>query len=249
MAIDHIQRNRAYWDRTSAEYQREHASQLPTDSPTWGVWGLPESELNILGDVAGLDVLENGCGGAQWSIALSRAGARVTGLDLSGEQLRHARALVDQAGVEVTLVQGNGEQLPFPDASFDVVFCDHGATSWADPQRVIPEAARVLRPGGLLAFNMATPLVELCWDDEADALSTELKADYFGLRGYDAGEEVGFQLPYGAWIRLFRASGLAIEDLVELRAPQGASSTYQMAPAAWARRWPAEHIWKLRREA
>jgi hypothetical protein len=59
---------------------------------------------------------------------------------------------------------------------------------------------------------------------------------------------VSFQLPYGEWIRLFRANGLIVEDLIEPRPAPGASSTYRDADAlAWARRWPAESIWRLRR--
>jgi SAM-dependent methyltransferase len=247
MTADHVDRNRTRWNRMSAEYQRTHAPQLPVDSPTWGVWGLPETELKILGDVAGRDVLEIGCGGAQWSICLARAGARATGVDLSDEQIAYARSLAEREGIEVRLERLNAEELPYADASFDVVFCDHGATSWGDPRRVVPEAARVLRPGGLLAFNMATPLVDLCWDDQTDKLGTELKAAYFGMLRFDDEDGVGFQLPYGDWIRLFAASGLVVEDLVELRPPEGATSTYDFTTVEWARRWPAEHIWKARR--
>ena len=59
----------------------------------WGVWQIPEAELHVLGDVDGRDILELGCGAAQWSIALAQAGARPVGLDLSDRQLEHARRL------------------------------------------------------------------------------------------------------------------------------------------------------------
>jgi hypothetical protein len=59
-----------------------------------------------------------------------------------------------------------------------------------------------------------------------------------------------YQLPYGAWIRLFRTCGLFVEDLVEIQAPPDAITTYSdFVPAPWARRWPAEHVWKLRKAA
>jgi hypothetical protein len=59
---------------------------------------------------------------------------------------------------------------------------------------------------------------------------------------------VEFNLPYGAWIRLFRDCGLVVEDLIEPRPEPGATSTYQDAQgAAWSRRWPAECLWRLRK--
>ncbi len=248
---DHIAKNQAYWNRIASEYQEQHAEQLGIVEPTWGVWAIPERELGILGDVAGKDVLEFGCGAAQWSVALARRGARMTGLDLSDEQLRHARALASREGVSVTLVQGSAEDTPFPDASFDVVFCDHGAMTFADPQKAVPEAARLLRPGGLFAFNMASPLLWLVVDRVTDRVVPGLVNDYFGMSPWEEADGgTAFQLPYGEWIRLFRRSGLVVEDLVEIRPPEGATTTYEgYAPLEWARRYPAEHVWKLRREA
>src|SRR6202011_4439836 len=111
----------------------------------------------VLGEVRGKDVLELGCGAAQWSIALALLGARCVGLDNSERQLAHARRLMSEAGVTFPLVHASAEDVPLPAASFDVVFCDHGAMSFADPERTVPEAARLLRPGGLFAFNAESP--------------------------------------------------------------------------------------------
>jgi hypothetical protein len=69
------------------------------------------------------------------------------------------------------------------------------------------------------------------------------------MHAIDDGEDVSFQLPYGEWIRLFRANGFAIEGLIEPRPAADATSSYRSATElAWARRWPAECIWRLRRE-
>jgi ubiquinone/menaquinone biosynthesis C-methylase UbiE len=211
------------------------------------VWSVPERDLQVLGDVRDKDVLELGCGAAQWSILLARRGARPVGLDVSERQLAHAARLMVAAGVRFPLVLADAEDLPLADRSFDVVFCDHGATSFTDPERTIPEAARVLRPGGLLAFNMASPLSFACWDDRGERLRPALVADYFGMRRWENAEHVEYQLTYGEWIRLFRRCGLVVEDLVELRPPEGATTTYDLAPLQWARRWPAENIWKARK--
>ncbi len=246
---DHIERNRASWNKTSAEYQDLHVSQLGTVDLAWGVWAVPERELCILGDVSGKDILEFGCGGAQWSVGLTRRGARLTALDFSAEQLRHARALTQREGVEVTLVEANAEQTPFADASFDIVFCDHGAMTFADPYKTVPEAARILRPGGLFAFNMSTPLLNTVVDWVTDKVGDRLLNDYFGMHSiHDVDGQTTFQITYGEWVRLFRQSGLVIEDLVEIRPKENATTTYDgYAPLEWARRFPAEHIWKVRR--
>src|SRR6185312_12449076 len=100
------------------------------------------------GDVAGRDVLELGCGAGQWSVALEPLGADVVGLDVSRAQLRHARV----ASGSLALVAADAEHLPFADNVFDIVFCDHGAMSFCDPERTLPEVARVIRTGGRFAF-------------------------------------------------------------------------------------------------
>lgn len=245
--MSHVEKNRSFWEGQSDDYQARHGEQL-SSKYGWGTWQLPEDELRVLGDVEGLDVLELGCGAAQWSINLARRGARPTGLDLSPRQLAHARRLMQEAGVDFPLIEANAEQTPLPDASFDIVFCDHGAFNFADPRLLMPEAARLLRPGGLLAFNTHTPLVEVVWDVKTEAVTERLINDYFGLRSVEDDGEVVFQLPYGEWIRLFRANGFTVEDLIEIQAPEDGQTTYDdFVPPGWSRRWPAEHIWKARR--
>lgn len=212
----------------------------------WGTWSIPESELHILGDVRGKDVLELGCGGAQWSIALAKLGARCVALDNSERQLEHAQQAVKQANAGVTLLHANAESVPLADASFDIVFCDHGAMVFTDPQRSVPEVARLLRTGGLFAFSIETPLHFICWDDN-DKLHSSLQQNYFEMRSLTVEDgSVCFNLPYGEWIRLFRSNGFVIEDLIELRPPEGAQSTYEeFAPYEWARKWPADQIWRV----
>ena len=119
--------------------------------------------------------------------------------------------------------------------------------SFADPYRTVPEVARLLRPGGLFAFNHEAPLASICWPAGEDHLSQTLALDYFGLHRLEDGQ-ISFQLPHGEWIRLFRSNGLVVEDLIELRPADDAASTYRdPEDLAWSRRWPAEEIWRLRR--
>lgn len=249
----HADLNRRRWDEISDSYQERHAPQLEeSGGKAWGVWQIPESELQILGDVAGLEVLEFGCGAAQWSIALSREGARMTGLDNSARQLEHARRLMGEAGVEFPLVHASAEATGLPGASFDVVFCDFGAMTFADPRLTIPEVARLLRPGGLFAFSALTPIIDMAWAPDAEHPGRELLLDYWeGIERIEPpGEPINFQLPYGEWIAQFVKHGFVIEDLIELRPGPEAKSTYRGdEDREWARRWPAEQIWRVRRAA
>jgi SAM-dependent methyltransferase len=199
--------------------------------------------------VNGKDVLEFGCGAGQWSIALSGLGARTVGLDLSPRQLEHARRAMAEAGIDFPLIEASAEAVPLKGSSFDIVFCDHGAFNFADPRRLVPEAARLLRPGGLLAFSMPTPILDIFWNTDREEVDELPRNDYFELSRFEDDDGVNFQLPYGEWIRLFRANGLEVEDLIELRPDPDATTSYGLATLEWARRLPAEHIWKVRKRS
>ena len=249
--MDDARRNRRAWDADSDGYQKEHGGYLRgPHALAWGLWRIPEDELRVLGSVRGKRVLELGCGAAQWSIALAGRRARPVGMDNSQQQLRHAKAGARDARVRVPLVQAAAEQLPFRDESFDVVFCDYGAMSFADPNLTVPGVARVLRSGGLLAFSTTTPLLFMCWPDELEEATTTLHTPYFGMHRaeWSNDETVDFQLPYGEWIRLFKRTGFSIEDLIEIQPPPTARTTFPGRPLKWARKWPAEMIWKVRKD-
>lgn len=202
----------------------------------------------MLGDVEDRDVLEYGCGGAQFGLALAARGARVVGLDVSARQLAHARTNAAARGTTLPLVCASGTAAPFADASFDLVFCDHGAMSFCDPARTVPECARLLRDGGRLVFSTGTQLLYLTWDEERHRQTRRLHQDWRPRWVVDSGEgTVDVVWSHGEWIRILRAHGLVVDDLVELTAPVGARTTYEFAPVRWARRWPAEEIWCVTR--
>jgi SAM-dependent methyltransferase len=244
-------RNRRFWNADADAYQSVHGARLREDARAWGVWRIPESELHVLDGTDDADVLELGCGAGQWSISLAASARCTVALDQSRAQLAHARRAVTESHAEVSLVLATATALPFADESFDVVFCDHGAMSFCDPQRSVPAVARLLRPGGLLAFCAGTPLLYLTFDTKRDRQTRRLQHRAFGRRRWSSESgTTDYCVPTGEWLRMFAANGLVAEDLLELRAPKGATTTFgDFVPYTWARRWPAEQIWKVRKAA
>jgi len=246
---DYVQQNVANWTRANAEYTDASAARAWAEEEIrWGVWRTPESDLNVLGDVDGLDIVELGCGTAYFSAWLARRGARVVGVDPTPAQLETARRLQRETGIEFPLIEAIGEDVPLPDASFDIVHSEYGAAIWADPYRWIPEAARLVRPGGRLIFLRNSTLSVLCMTMEE--VGEQLVRPQFGLHKVDWQDthEVEFHLGHGDWIELLRANGFQLERLVELFAPADAEthSYYKYVTADWARRWPAEELWVTR---
>jgi SAM-dependent methyltransferase len=248
---DHVRVNRAKWDIAATEYEEPGRRNWAQQEPTWGIWGVEESQLQVLPNVHGLDVIELGCGTAYVSSWLARRGARVVGIDNSRAQLANARCFQREFGLEFPLVHANAEEVPFANSSFDLAISEYGACLWCDPYRWIPEAARLLRPGGRLIFLTNSTLVMLCSPDlETDGPAREaLLRDYFGMHRFEWPDDPGieFHLGYGDWIRLLVSNGFQIEDMVEVRPPEGSTSRHPLVTLEWSRRWPCEEIWKARK--
>jgi len=246
---EYVRANRGYWDGLAHQYVDAGQRAWSSAEPYWGIWGIPESEVGFLPeDVNGLDVIELGCGTAYVSAWLARRGAKPVGIDNSPKQLETARQLQVEHGLEFPLLLGNAESVPLPEASFDLAVSEYGAALWADPYKWIPEAARLLRPGGRLAFLTNATLLMLCvLDYEADGAATDrLLRPYFGMHRNDwpDTEGVEFHLPHGDWVRLLRNSGFEIDDLIELRPSAESQTTYDFVTLEWARKWPSEEVWK-----
>jgi SAM-dependent methyltransferase len=249
---DHVFLNRAKWEEEAAKYVEAAERQWTRDEPTWGIWGVPESELHVLpDDLEGKDAVELGCGTAYVSSWLARRGARPVGVDVTTAQLATARRLQGEHGLRFSLIQADAEQVPLKDASFDLAISEYGASIWCDPYRWIPEAARLLRPGGDLIFLVNGVLLMLTVPDtEAEGAATDrMIRDYFGMHRFHWPDtnEVEFHLGHGDWIRLLRSSGFEVEDLIEVRPPANATTRYPFVTLEWSRRWPCEEIWKARK--
>ncbi len=138
---ERVRRNRVHWDALAAEYAGPGERAWARSEPAWGIWGVPESDLHALPeDLTGKDAIELGCGTVYVSAWLARRGARVVGIDNSAAQLATARRLQREHGLNMTLIHGNAERVPYPEASFDLAISEFGACLYADPYRS--------RPGG-----------------------------------------------------------------------------------------------------
>jgi SAM-dependent methyltransferase len=249
----HIEINRDAWTRANAEYTGPVSrSKWQEDAITWGVWSVPESSLNVLPDVSGKDVIELGCGTGYFGAWLKKMGARrVVGIDVTPAQLATARQLNDEFQLGMEFIEANAEALPVADAQFDIAVSEYGASIWCNPRLWIPEAARALRPSGELIFMRNTTLSMLCMPDSGQVTETLQRpmAALERMEWTDDDPGVEFHPPTGELIRLLRGSGFEIVDMVEVFAPDGARDHphYNYVPAAWASKWPAEEIWRVRR--
>ncbi|HEY8217913.1 MAG TPA: class I SAM-dependent methyltransferase [Acidimicrobiia bacterium] len=246
-----LERNRALWSEVNAQFTDGDAdTRWSTSEISWGLFRIPETELGVLGDVAGQNVLELGCGTAYLSAWLARAGARVVAVDLSRAQLATAARCQRRYGPTFPLVEADAERVPLRGDAFDLVVSEYGASPWCDPVPWVWEAARLLRTGGRLAFLTSSVLTALCVPDAAGPAGETLlrpQSDVTSVTWPGGGTE--FHPGHGAWIRLLGATGFAVEVLHELYAPPGAAPPeyYDIATVGWASRWPAEDLWVARK--
>lgn len=248
---DYVTRNRAAWTDYAAEFVEAGEQAWASDEPHWGIWQIADSLVGVFPpDLAGKDTIELGCGTGYVSAWLARRGANPVGIDLTEAQLATARRLQQEHGLDFPLHTGNAEELPFADESFDLAISEYGACLWADPYRWIPEAARVLRPGGELIFLTNGWLSILTAPDDGSVSTNELQQDHFGLLRSEWPDwpSVEFHLSHGDWIRLLDANGFEVRDLIELQAPEGAETRHpDIVSLEWARRWPSEEVWKAQK--
>ncbi len=246
---DHVAGNRRQWDAWASDYV-EAGEKAWAGEPQWGLYALPDSAIGVLpASVEGLDTVELGCGTGYVSSWLARRGARPVGIDNSEQQLKTARRLQEEHGIVFPLHHGNAEATPFADDSFDLAISEYGASIWCDPHVWIPEAARILRPGGELIFLVNSVLAVLCLGDlESDVVGERLMRPQRGMHTFDwvDDESIEFHLSHGDQLRLLRSCGFEVEDIIELYAPDDGTTRYTYMTAEWAAQWPVEEVWRAR---
>jgi SAM-dependent methyltransferase len=216
----------------------------------WGLWASSEFHLQLLDGVnPRADIVELGCGTAAISAWLQRLGTRPVAVDFSQKQLATAERLQGETGVHFPLILANAESVPFEDASFDLALSEYGASLWCDPARWLSEARRLLRPRGQLIFFTSSPLLMSCVPADGARAGETLVRDYFARYAVEfaADDAVEFHLGHGDWVRILRANGFALENLIEVRPPSGAKPRYNFVSTEWAQRWPSEDVWVVRK--
>jgi SAM-dependent methyltransferase len=242
--------NRDLWTLVNAQFTDEHARRAwAREEVSWGLFEVPERDVEVLHRVVDLDVVELGCGTAYFSAWLCRLGARPVGVDLTPAQLDTAARCQQEFGLSFPLIEADAQDVPLPDGGFDLVVSEYGASVWCDPERWVPEAARLLRPGGRLVFLTNSVLATICVPEAEGAAEDRLQRPQRSVyRVQWPGGGVEFHPGHGRWIRILRDNGFQVEALHELFAPGGATdhTYYDIATADWARRWPAEDLWAAR---
>lgn len=184
---------------TPEHWQRfwEQADDLELDD-VYGTDGRMVREITGLGDLTGKRVLEVGAGTGRDAVALAAAGAEVLTIDYVAGSLGLTQKAAAQAGAPVWPVCGNGESMPFPDDSFDVVFHQGLLEHFRDPLPLLRENIRILKPGGVLVIDVP----------QTFHYYTLGKQVLIALNRWFAGWETQFTI--GQLERLVRAEGLVV---------------------------------------
>ena len=241
------------WDVWAAEYEEPGRRNWGRDEPSWGQWGVPESQLKLFPDsVEGLDTIELGCGTGYVSAWLRGRGRGRSGSAIRPPSWPPPAGCRPSSDGRSRSSRGVQRRSLSPTRASTWPSRSTGRASGANAYRWIPEAARLVRPGGQLVFLVNSPLLMCCLPDTPDGRAGErLLRPYIGMHRFEWSDDdsVEFHLGHGEMFRLLRANGSTVEELIEVEVPEGSTTRYPWVPLDWARRWPCEEIWKARRTA
>jgi len=224
---DHRRENRRLWNEWSDTFQAiwnsETADGALPPAPSPFAPEAPGGRPEFFDGVEGRAYAELGCGGGQGSVGTARLGADpVVGVDLSGEQLRHARQLRAFYGVDARFLQGDVTDLPLPDDSVELASSEAAFQMVEQLDRALGEARRVLRDDGVFVLSVPHALYEAL-----DAESRTLEGSYLDAgprritvdESYDA-EMVVFDRPVSRLHNALVDAGFEIRRVIEHRAHQ-----------------------------
>jgi SAM-dependent methyltransferase len=248
---DYVEKNRAAWERWAPYYTVAGRRAWADPEQRWGMWGVLESDLGLLrGYGPGLNAIELGCGNGALCAWLARRGMHTVGVDIARAQLDTAAKFQRDFGIDFRLECANAESVPYEGDSFDLAISEYGASMWCDPHRWIPEAARLLRPGGTLVFVVTAPFLMTCTPTAGGSAGERLERPYFGMHRFEFAEDdaVEFHLSHGDWFSVLTQNGLVVENLKEIRPGPDSPPRFDFVSNAWARSWPSEDVWISRRK-
>jgi SAM-dependent methyltransferase len=247
---DYLERNRVAWERWAPHYRAAGRRAWAEEEPRWGMWGILESDLGLLRQCEqGMNAVELGCGTGYVCAWLARAGLHPVGIDIAQPQIDNALAFQREFDLRFRLDRADAEAVPYDDASFDLAISEYGASVWCDPFRWVHEAARLIRPDGILIFIVTSAFLMTCTPTEGGAAGERLERPYFGMHRFEfpADDVVEFHLGHADWMRVLRANGFEVENMIEVRPGPLTPPRYNFVSNAWARNWPSEDIWIVRR--
>ena len=196
--------NAAFW----VEIIRQHRDRYRTGLTNQAI-------LTAIGDAHGLAVLDAGCGEGYMARTLAENGAKVTGIDLSTELIKAARAHALSAELPVTFDAGSVNALPYDPGTFDLVLCNHLLNDLEDPAQAIREFARVLSEEGRIVILMLHPCFYNKHAERDEPGNNLLTSTYFQTRGVTQNFEVdGLQSPAAntTWLRPLEYYARALQD-------------------------------------
>ncbi len=207
-----------YWDDLAELYQRE--TRISTDDFHYGPLLPGDSILGLLPPLPQRSCLEIGCGAGQNSIFLAKQGAECVAIDISEAQLAHGRKLAAAEKVAVDFrcisMDAMGDL-----GKFDLIHSAYALPFSADPQKVIADAAAMLKPGGTFLLTTGHPLYAGEWLDIGDGEDGVFLPDYFRpepdvrMSLDDKTMSAANYWPVSAVAEWIHSAGLVIERLLE----------------------------------
>ena len=201
-----------WWEIASEDYQKE--CKIPIDIH-YGPGRPNEKELKVLRNLRGKKILEIGCGGAQCGIAMVKKGAKVTGMDISGEQLKFAKKLAEKNKVKIKLIQRDIVNLkPIKSKSQDIVFSAYALLYVHDLKKCFNEVYRVLKKKGIFVFSLDHP-----FESMVDKKTMKVRRSYFKTgkysEKYTKGTWVGYTRTVSDFFDTLINAGFQIERIIE----------------------------------
>lgn len=200
-----------WWENNSKTFQEE--SKVPIGI-TYGP-GMPnENKLKLMGNLKGKNVLEIGCGGAQCGISFAKKGAKVIGIDLSKEQLKYAKSLVEKNKVKIKLLQGDIENLhQIKSNSQDIVFSSWALLYVSNIKKCFKEVYRVLKKKGIFIFSTSHPFWKVI-----DSKTLRVKRCYYKTGRYETshkGTYVSYHHMISELVNNLISAGFILERMEE----------------------------------